>query len=99
MVVGLISGNGGIVNIAAGGDIENLKVCKIIATSGDVDIVAGGDITANVGSIQTWALKGQNGVDFSAGGTVTDVRNSIKAQYTQENVADVQFPDPSELTA
>jgi hypothetical protein len=99
LVVGLISGNGGIVNIAAGGDIQNLKVCKIIATSGDVDIVAGGDITASVGSIQTWSFKGSDGADFTAGGAVNDVRNSIKAQYTSEHVADVQFPEPPALPA
>jgi hypothetical protein len=86
MIVGLISGNGGIVNIAAGGDIENLKVCRIISGNGDVNIVAGDDITANVGSIQSWNLAGETGVAFVAGGEVNDVRNSIKAQYTTEGV-------------
>jgi hypothetical protein len=98
MVVGLISGNGGIVEIAAGGSIDNLQACRIISGDGDVDIVAGGDITAKVGSVSSWSLNGTSGVQFSAGGEVNDVRNSIKAEYTQEGLGgSVEFPEPSNL--
>jgi hypothetical protein len=63
-----------------------------------VNIVAGGDLTASVGSVQSWTIQGESGVTFSAGGAVNDLRNSIKAQYTQEGLGDdVEFPAPPDL--
>jgi hypothetical protein len=94
MIVGVISGAGGVVNIAAGGDIENLKACRVVASGdGEVNIVAGGDITANVGSVRSWSVQGETGVNFEAGGVVNDVHNSIAAQFTSEG-AEVEFPEP-----
>jgi hypothetical protein len=93
MVVNLISGDGGIVNIAAGGDIEQLKVCRIVSGDGEVNIVAGGDITANIGSIRSWSIQGETGVNFEAGGVVNDVHNTIAAQFTSEGAV-VEFPEP-----
>ncbi len=38
------------------------------------------------------------GVEFVPGGAVNDVRNSIRAEYTQEGVGqEVEFPAPPEL--
>ncbi len=90
LVVGVISGEGGIVNIAAGGDIEYLKASRIISGDGEVNVIAGGDMTVDVCSVRSWSV---DGVSFEAGGSVTDVRNSIRDQYTHEN-EDVEFPDP-----
>jgi hypothetical protein len=99
LIVGLISGQGGVINIAAGGDIESLKATKIISGDGDINIVAGGNIDASVGSVQsTWTVQNGNGVQFSAGGVVNDMRNTIAAKYTSKDVAIVDLPDPEPAT-
>jgi len=89
LIVGLISGQGGIVNIAAGGDIGLLKASRIISGDGEVNIVACGDMTVDVRSIRSWVTEDATGVSFSAGGTVNDVRGTIADQYTHEDVIDV----------
>ena len=92
LVVGVISGEGGVVNIAAGGDIDHLKASRIISGDGEVSIIAGDDMTVDVACVRSWSL---DGVSFEAGGSVTDVRNSIRSQYTHEGLGDdVEFPQP-----
>jgi hypothetical protein len=97
MVVNLISGSGGVVNIAAGGDIEQLKACRVVASSGgEVNIVAEGDITANIGSVRSWSVQGATGVNVEAGGVVNDVRGTIAAQFTHEGEP-VELPELVEV--
>jgi hypothetical protein len=74
LVIGVISGRGGVVNIAAGGDILDLKVCRIIPGDGDINIIAGDSIDATVGSTRGWSIQG---VNFSA----QSVSDTIKSAY------------------
>jgi hypothetical protein len=79
---------GGLVNIAASGDIGYLKACSIMANSGEVNVYAGRNLKADVGEVSGWVkrdgLRGpvtDAGVEFTAGGTLTDIRHSIRSQY------------------
>ncbi|MCX5672803.1 MAG: hypothetical protein NTU94_15915, partial [Planctomycetota bacterium] len=95
MVVGEISGASGVVNIAAGGDIESLRAKRIISgADGEVNIIAGGDITVDVKKVSSWILAdGTTGVQFSAGGEVDDIRNTISSEFIDEGVPP-EFPGP-----
>ena len=92
LAVGLLMADGGVVNIAAGGSIENLKITRIVTSDdGQINVVAGQDITANVSQIRDWSIA-ENGVTFSAGNEVDDARNSINDDYVSEGQP-VEFPD------
>ncbi|MCP4378849.1 MAG: hypothetical protein GY794_22075, partial [bacterium] len=95
MIVGLISGDGGVVNIATSGDIDYLQARRIVSGDGEVNVVAEGDITVNVCRVNSWTevdLEGEvldTGVEFAAGGSVNDIRGSIRSEYVTEG----QSPD------
>jgi len=93
MVVHMISGNGGVVNIAAGGDIEYLKACRIVSGDGEVNISAGDDMTVDVRRVRSWSVGDETGVQFNAGGEVDDVRGSIRDKYVTEGEP-VDLPEP-----
>jgi hypothetical protein len=95
LIAGLISGDGGIINIAAGGDIGLLRACRIISGDGDVNIVAGGDMTLDVRQVRSWSTQTDTGVSFSAAGEVDVIRNSISSRYITEGEA-VELPTPEE---
>ncbi len=103
MVIGAISGAGGVVNIAAGGDIESLKVCRVVSgRDGEVNIVAGGDMDVAVGRIRSWSVEDDSGevvdtgVEFVAGGTITDRWNRIRDTYETEGQP-ADLPAPADL--
>ncbi len=97
MVIGMIDGDDGMINIAAGGDIEMLKVCRVVSgDDGDVNIIAGGDMTVDVRRVRSWTLEDpetgevtDSGVSFTAGGEVNDRRNSIRDEYITEGEAEM----------
>ena len=92
LAVGLLMADGGVVNIAAGGSIDDLKICRIVTSDdGQVSVTAGEDITVDVKCVRDWTTTG-DGVSFSAGDEVTDVRNSINDDYVSEGQP-VEFPD------
>lgn len=97
MVVGMIDGDDGMINIAAGGDIEMLKVCRVVSgDDGDVNIIAGGDMTVDVRRVRSWTIEDpdtgeviDSGVSFTAGGEVNDRRNRIRDEYITEGAAEM----------
>ena len=98
MIVRHITGRGGVLNIAAGEDIEQLTACRIVSGNGEVNIVAGGDMTVDVRRVRSWTLQDETGVEFQAGGTVNDVRDSIRQEYISEG-GEVEFPAPIDEAA
>lgn len=104
MVVGFIDGDDGVVNIAAGGDIDLLKVCRVVSgNDGEVTISAGGDINADVWRVRSWTVEDSetgevidSGVQFNAGGEVNDRRNRIRDDYVNEG-APVSMPEVLDL--
>jgi hypothetical protein len=88
----MVSGRGGLVNIAAGGDIEYLKACRIVSGDGEVNIIAGDDINVDVRRVRSWRMQGETGVEFHAGGEVNDMRNRIRDDFVHEGEP-VEFPE------
>lgn len=83
------------VNLAAGGDIDYLKACRILSGDGEVNILAGGDIVADVWCVRGWIDGEETGVEFRAGGEVNDLRGTIREEFLTEGEP-VELPSPIE---
>ena len=96
-------------HIAAGGDIEFLKACRMVSGGGIVRVAAGWDLTACVFRIRSQQVtdldSGETveGVTFAAGGTLTDLWGTIGDDFSEDGLLDeppadgevVEFlPDP-----
>ena len=89
------SGDGGELNIQAGGDTDMTFHRVVACGDGEANIVAGEYIDADIRRIRTWTVNdgGETdaGVEFTAGGEIHDERGTIRDEY----VAAVPDVDPA----